>query len=175
MLSPCRFSVRGRGAGSRPDFISTYFGGSAAGRDNGTLFATLTLLSALVAGLLMLASGACLRYIGSRRRRHPLGESKVIFVWRGWGPVAAIALFLPLASCAGLMDWDPAVALGCFSVSLVAGGFACRYYGLKWNQGSGLHTMYWIPLEIWGWIYIAIGGLFGLLIAVGLIKQVIVG
>ena len=98
-----------------------------------------------------------------------------IFVWRGWGPVAAVAAFLPLASCGGLMDWNPMVALTCFGVTLVGGGFACRHFGLKWNRGSGYHAMYWIPLEIWGWIYIAVGGFFGVLGTIALIKQALVG
>ncbi len=98
----------------------------------------------------------------------------MIFVWRGWGPVAVVAVFLPLASCAGLMDWNPMVAILSFGVSLVAGGLACRHYGLKWNQGSGFHTMYWIPLEIWGWIYIAAGGFFAVLATIALVKQAVV-
>jgi hypothetical protein len=97
----------------------------------------------------------------------------VIFVWRGWGPVALVAAFLPLASCGGLMDWNPDVAFLCFGLSTVAGGLACRYLGLKWNQGSGFHMMYWIPLEIWGWIYIALGGLFGGIAGVVLVKKAI--
>lgn len=99
----------------------------------------------------------------------------VIFVWRGWGPLAAVAMFVPLASCVGLLDWNPMVAMVCFGVSLVVGGLVCRYYGLKWNRGSGFHTMYWISLETWGRIYITVGGLFGALAAVALIKQAVAG
>jgi hypothetical protein len=99
----------------------------------------------------------------------------VIFVWRGWGVVAAVATFLPLASCGGLMDWNPMVALACFGVTLLAGGLACRHYGLRWNQGTGYHSMYWLPLEVWGWIYIVIGGVFGVLAAIALVKRAIVG
>jgi hypothetical protein len=31
--------------------------------------------------------------------------------------------------------------------------------------------MYWIPLEIWGWVYIVFGGFFALLSAIALIKK----
>lgn len=99
----------------------------------------------------------------------------MILIWRGWGLLAVVALFLPLASCAGLMDWNPIVAILGFGVTLVAGGLACRHYGRKWNQGSGFHTMYWIPLEIWGWIYIVIGSLWSMLATVALIKTAIAG
>jgi hypothetical protein len=99
----------------------------------------------------------------------------VIFVWRGWGPVAAVAAFLPLISCAGLMDVNPVLALACFGITLLAGGLACRYYGRKWNQGTGFHSMYWIPLEVWGWIYLALGGVFAVLGTITLVKQAIAG
>lgn len=99
----------------------------------------------------------------------------MLFVWRGWGLLALVPTFLPLASCAGLMDWNPMWAMICFGVSLFAGGLACRHYGKKWNQGTGIHMMYFIPLEIWGWIYIIMGGTLGTLGAVILVKQAVVG
>ena len=86
----------------------------------------------------------------------------MIFVWRGRGLLALVALFLPLASCAGLTDWNPAVAFTLAGVTLAAGGVACLRYGRKWNRGSGFNTMYWVPLENWGWVYMGVGGLFGL-------------
>jgi hypothetical protein len=85
------------------------------------------------------------------------------------------AAFLPLASCGGLTDYNPMLALLCLGLSAIAGGIVCRHFGLKWNQGSGFHMMYWIPLEIWGWIYIVGGGLFGILAAVALVKQAVMG
>ena len=88
---------------------------------------------------------------------------------------AAVAAFLPLAACGGLMDRKPMVAIGCFGGSLVARGWACRHYGLKWKKGSGFHMMYGIPLEIWGWIDIVSGGFFGVLAAVALVKSAVVG
>jgi hypothetical protein len=99
----------------------------------------------------------------------------VIFVWRGWGPVVLVALFLPLASCAGLMDWHPIAAMGVGSAALLAGGLACRHLGRRWNQGSGYHMMWWVPVEAWGWVYIVVGGLTTVLIAAGLVKKAIVG
>ncbi len=96
----------------------------------------------------------------------------MFLVWRGWGLLAIVAAFLPLASCAGLMDWNPLIAILCCGSTAVASGIICRHYGRKWNQGSGFHTMYWIPLEIWGWIYIVFGGFFALLSAAGLVKEI---
>jgi hypothetical protein len=102
------------------------------------------------------------------------GRNVFFFVWRGWGPLAAVAVFLPLASCAGLMDWNPMVALLTFGIATIAAGVVCRHFGRKWNQGSGFHMMYWIPLEIWGWIYVIVGGLFAILSAGALVKKAIV-
>jgi hypothetical protein len=99
----------------------------------------------------------------------------VILVWEGWGLVAMVAAFLPLASCVGLMDWDPIIAELCAGVSAVASGVVCRRLGLKWNQGRRLHTMYMIPLETWGWIYIVGGSSFVLLFGVGFVKKFIFG
>ena len=95
----------------------------------------------------------------------------MIIVWRGRGFLALVATFLPLASCAGLMDFNPVLAVSLAGIATLGGGLACRHYGRKWNQGSGFHTMYWIPLEIWGWIYIVFGGLFSLMMVAGLIRK----
>jgi hypothetical protein len=99
----------------------------------------------------------------------------VFFVWRGWGPVGLAALILPLVSCVGFMDWNPPVAMFAFGITLTGGGLVCRHYGRKWNQGSGTHMMYWVPLEVWGWIYLVIGFLFSGLGATALIVKVAQG
>jgi hypothetical protein len=99
----------------------------------------------------------------------------MIFVWRGWGPVVLVALFLPLASCAGLMDWHPIAAIGIGSLALLGGGLACRYFGKRWNKGSGFHSMYGVPVEIWGWVYVVAGGAMSALIVAGFVKKAFVG
>jgi hypothetical protein len=55
------------------------------------------------------------------------------------------------------------------------GGLDCRYFGLKWNEGSGYHMIYWIPLEIWGWLFIWVGGVNSVLIIAAILKTAIVG
>ena len=59
--------------------------------------------------------------------------------------------------------------------AMLTGGIVCRHYGRKWNQGSGFHMMYWIPLEIWGWIYLVFGGFFFLGGAVGILRKGLAG
>jgi hypothetical protein len=98
----------------------------------------------------------------------------MIFVWRGRGLLGLIALFLPLASCAGLLDWNVQVASLAGSITLLIGGLVCRHYGRKWNQGSGFHMLYWMPLEIWGLVCIIVGALFSLLAVIGLVEHGVV-
>ena len=99
----------------------------------------------------------------------------MIFVWRGRGPIGLCALILPFASCAGLMDWHPTVAITGFGLTLFAGGLICWHYGRKWNQESNIHMMYWVPLQYWGWGYMVVGGFFGLGGVAGLVRRALAG
>ena len=58
----------------------------------------------------------------------------MILVWRGWGLLGVAALFLPLASCAGLMDTRPGLALLLGGLALAGGGVACWVCGRRWNR-----------------------------------------
>jgi hypothetical protein len=78
-----------------------------------------------------------------------------VFVsWRGKGPIALACAGLPLAACGGLIDVKPGWLLPVgFLSSLIVSGFICWYLGRRWNKGSGHHSLYYIPLEFWGYIY----------------------
>ena len=65
------------------------------------------------------------------------------------------------------MNWNMTAANLCFGVGTIVAELACRHFGMEWNQGNGYHMMYWIPLEIWGWIYTILGGPFVILAVVG--------
>jgi hypothetical protein len=99
----------------------------------------------------------------------------MILIWRGRGIVALLGLFLPLGSCAGLLDWSPLVAFVVGGLTLFAGGVACRHFGRKWNQGSGIHTLYFLPMEWWGWVYMIVGAFFFLVSVAGLIRKAWIG
>jgi hypothetical protein len=99
----------------------------------------------------------------------------VFIVWRGRGLLAVVATFLPLASCAGLIEWNPLVSLLSVGLTLAGGGLVCRHYGRKWNREVTNHSLYEIPLQVWGWIYVVAGATFSLLAVVGLVKVAIVG
>jgi hypothetical protein len=94
----------------------------------------------------------------------------VFLFWRGRGLLGIVAIFLPLATCAGLSDWDRGGALLIGGLTLAGGGWVCRHFGRKWNQGSGFHSLYFLPLEVWGWIYLLAGAAFALLAAVVFVR-----
>lgn len=96
---------------------------------------------------------------------------KVFVVWRGRGPLALAVAILPLASCAGLWEINPTVALVAATFSFMLGGYLCWYLGHRWNGGSGYHMLYWIPLEYWGWLYGVAGVVFGFLLITGAINR----
>lgn len=91
----------------------------------------------------------------------------MILVWRGWGLVAIVALFLPLASCAGFIDTNTGLAILLGGITLAVGGVACWRFGKKWNREVTEHSLYGVPLQAWGRIYMAFGLLFTLMGIVG--------
>jgi hypothetical protein len=96
----------------------------------------------------------------------------VILIWRGWGLLAVVALFPLLASCAGLITVEPMwIFMLTASLSLLLGGAVCVYCGSRWNRNGVEHSFYFVPLQVWGWVYIAAVGLFALAAIGGGIKQ----
>jgi hypothetical protein len=93
----------------------------------------------------------------------------MIFVWRGWGPIALAGAILPLLLFGWLTKDKSSFALAGMGVALLAGGLGCVYLGQKWNQGMGLHSMYGVPLEVWGWGYVVVGVVLG---AIGVVEVV---
>lgn len=99
----------------------------------------------------------------------------MIVVWRGWGILAFVAAFLPLASCIGLIEWNFGVALFMAGITALIGGILCRYLGRKGNEGGIRHSLYNIPVETWGLVYMIGGGLLALMSGLILLKQRIAG
>ena len=83
----------------------------------------------------------------------------MIFVWRGWGPLAVVCLFPALLSCVLLIDVHILAAFGASGACLVGGGLICWFFGRKWNRGSGYHSIYGIPLEVCGLVFLVFGGM----------------
>ncbi|MBI3823540.1 MAG: hypothetical protein HY289_12795 [Planctomycetes bacterium] len=81
----------------------------------------------------------------------------MIVVWLGWGPLALVVLFPPLLLVSFLIGYNPMIAIVAAAASLLLGGILCWFLGRKLNRGSGYHTLYFIPLEKWGVIFILLG------------------
>jgi len=81
--------------------------------------------------------------------------------------MALAALIPSYAVLALVMQWNMRAAWACLGVSTMISGAVCVYFGQEWNEASpGYHMMYWIPLEIWGWLWIVLGIVF-VILAIG--------
>ncbi len=99
----------------------------------------------------------------------------MILIWRGWGLVAVVALFPLLASCGGLITVEPKwIFMLAASLSLLLGGAVCVFFGSRWNRQQTEHSFYFVPLQVWGWVYLAAVCLFALLAVVGGVYQMVV-
>jgi len=87
---------------------------------------------------------------------------RFFLVWRGWGPLALASLILPTALLAIVIQWSIPAAMLSYGIAAVVAGAVCIYCRNEWNQGSGEHMMYWIPLEIWGWLWIVLGAVLSI-------------
>lgn len=98
----------------------------------------------------------------------------MLLIWRGWGLLAVAALFPLLASCAGLISVEPKwIFLLAASLSLLLAGVVCVYCGTRWNRRGVEHSFYFVPLQVWGWVYMAIVGSFAVMAVVGSIYRMI--
>lgn len=92
----------------------------------------------------------------------------MILIWRGWGLLAVVALFPMLASCAGLATVEPfGLCLFAVLLSLVVAGAVCVYYGNRWNRPVVEHSFYFVPLQVWGWVYLALATLPAVIAFIG--------
>jgi hypothetical protein len=74
--------------------------------------------------------------------------------------MAFVAAFLPLGSFLAVANFDIIWAMVAAAASAMLGGIVCLLFGLKWNRGSGYHHLYFVPLEVWGIVYLIGGGSF---------------
>jgi hypothetical protein len=96
----------------------------------------------------------------------------VILIWRGWGLLAIVALFPLMASCAGLSTIEPPwVFLVAAALSLLVAGVVCVHCGLRWNRHGAEHSFYFVPLQVWGWVYLSLVSLLALVAIAGAFKQ----
>ena len=86
----------------------------------------------------------------------------MIIIWRGWGILALFVLFVPLVTFGGVHDFNQWLALPVAGLALGGCGGGCWVYGRKWNQPLTQHSLYFIPLEYWGILFMLVGALLSL-------------
>lgn len=80
-----------------------------------------------------------------------------MIVWRGRGELAIVALIPAFGSCIGLFNVEPRALCGTVGgLAVVLGGWFCAYYGQRWNRHGARHSLYFVRLQVWGWIYLAL-------------------
>ena len=97
----------------------------------------------------------------------------MIFIWRGWGMLALVVLFPMIATCAGMIeDWPMGGVIATTCAWLLLGGAVCVHFGTRWNRHGVEHSLYFVPLEVWGWVYLGIVFLVSaLFLSSGLVRK----
>ena len=54
---------------------------------------------------------------------------------------------------------------------MLGGGIACLILGRRGNRVQIEHSMYWIPLEFWGLIWIVFGAVTAIMFVVWLVRR----
>ncbi len=86
----------------------------------------------------------------------------MLLIYRGWGLLAVVTL-IPLAVSCNLITVEPTwIFMLAASLALVLAGAVCVYCGTRWNRTGVEHSLYFVSLEVWGWVYLAAAGLFAL-------------
>jgi hypothetical protein len=78
-----------------------------------------------------------------------------MIIWRGYGFLAIVMLVPFVGSFAVFGDMlQPRAFFLALAGSLLLGGFVCIYAGILLNRDSYEHTLYFIPLQVFGWLYL---------------------
>jgi hypothetical protein len=77
----------------------------------------------------------------------------IVIWWRGYGLVALAVMIPILASCAVQPIW---VSFGAFAFSLLFAGVICFLCATRYYEKGFDHTLYSIPLELWGCFYLGL-------------------
>lgn len=95
-----------------------------------------------------------------------------ILIWRGWGLLALVALLPFLGSIVALLDLDTKwPAFLAMLLSLILSRAGCIAGGMRLNRPQYAHDLYFIPLQVWGWAYLIVGGLMAALFAIGAVSN----
>ena len=86
----------------------------------------------------------------------------MFIVWRGNGLLALAVLAAMCTPCvAGIGQKYESVGALIGGLFGLVGGVLCIRFGRRWNQAGIYHSMYWVPLQGWGYIVLVLA-IFGL-------------
>ena len=121
----------------------------------------------------------------------------MLVIWQGYGYIALAIAVLPLAACVGLIDFDVGAGFLGAGVGMLVSGAICiganrsfrraaarraaeasadRDPDNEFRAGGAVeaappHTLYFVPLWVWGWVYCILGLFFAGTSLVGLILK----
>lgn len=107
----------------------------------------------------------------------------MVVIWQGYGYIALAVATLPLLGCVGLLDFHPQVGLFAGGVGFLAASAVCFWSNRALRRAAARrvaeaaddadpdaayraaeaepsHTLYFLPLSAWVWIYGAFGMFF---------------
>ncbi len=85
----------------------------------------------------------------------------MILVWRGWGLLGTTGFVLILAWLGVGADLEPrGLKVAGLFLSIFLSGLLCLDRGLRWNRHGNYHTLYYIPLQFWGYLYLGMSAIF---------------
>jgi hypothetical protein len=96
----------------------------------------------------------------------------MIFIWNGLGIIALAALIPPF-----MLYWlfankgQHGLGFLMAGLTLFAGGIGCVVLGRMWNRGETHHSLYWVPLQGWGYAYLPFGLMFAVVGAYEVIRK----
>jgi hypothetical protein len=121
----------------------------------------------------------------------------MLVIWQGYGYVALAAAILPLVACVGLIDFSNKFGFLGFGLGMIVAGLICLGANRSFKRaaarraaeaaaerdpenalraggsadGETVHTLYFVPLWVWGWVYCLVGVVFGGISLVGIILK----
>src|SRR5262245_52712077 len=85
----------------------------------------------------------------------------MILIWNGLG-IIALGVLVPAVFLYGLFARKGQHGLGFLmaGLTLLGGGIGCVILGRMWNREGTEHSLYWVPLQGWGYAYLPFGLMF---------------
>lgn len=96
----------------------------------------------------------------------------MILIFNGFGVLALAALVPPAVLYFLFADrGQHGLAHLSAGLSLLAGGLGCVALGRAWNRGGSRHSLYFVPLQGWGYAFLPFGLMFAVVGAYEVVRK----